>query len=169
MSQSLDYIRKLAKLMLEIDTGDHFQALGLRFERIEQGFACMVMPYSESQVGNPETGVVHGGVLTALLDSCCGFAASTSLDDVGLCPTLDLRIDYMGSAIPGKPIYAEAKTYRVTKQVIFCRGQAFQEGDRERPVAYCVANFARLDPEVLKAMADQMRPHLDKVDLGSET
>ncbi len=163
MSVGIEYIRKLCKLMFTLNQGDHLNTLGMTFTEIEKGFVTMELPYSEGIVGNPQTGIVHGGAVTALLDTCCGIAAGTTLEEVGMCPTLDLRMDYMRAAAPNDTIYAQARVYRTTKSVIFCRGKAYQK-DPERPVAYCVANFARLDPEVLRAMSEQLKPFLDAVE-----
>ncbi len=156
----LDKIRKLCKLMINANPGDHFSTLGLRFVRIEQGKTVAELPYSEGIVGNPETGVIHGGALTALLDSSCGFAAVAALDELSLCPTMDLRVDYMRPAEPHKPVYAMAEAYRVTRQVVFCKGVAYQD-DIDKPVALCVANFTRLDPEISAEMAKMIEPFLD--------
>ena len=153
------HIRQLCETMVNANPDDHFHALGLQFTLIEKGKTRVVLPYSEAIVGNPETGVIHGGALTALLDTACGFAAMTALDRLGLCPTIDLRIDYMGPAKPGLPVYAQAEAYRVTKQVIFCRGIAYQD-DKDRPVAHCVANFTRLDPEVSQQMEALLQQQL---------
>lgn len=149
--------------MAKANPGDHFHALGMRFTAVEEGGAKMQLPYSDAIVGNPETGVVHGGVITALLDSCCGFAAISCLDHLCFCPTLDLRIDYMGMAVPGRTIYAEARVYRSTRHVIFCRGKAYQD-DPQKPLAYCVANFAQLDPEVVKNLDAQIVAVLDSME-----
>ena len=163
MSDTLQQIRKLCQLMVKANQGDHFHSVGMSFTGIEKGFATMELPYSEAIVGNPETGVVHGGAITALLDTCCGFAANAALEELSLCPTLDLRIDYMGVATPGQTIYAEARAYRSTRHVIFCRGKAYQD-DPDRPVAFCVANFARLDPELVKKLSAQIMPFLDAME-----
>lgn len=159
----LEDLRKVCRLMTTANPGDHFHALGLRFTRVEKDKIQAELPYSQDIVGNPVTGVIHGGALTALLDTCCGFAAVAALDELALCPTMDLRIDYMGQAESGKPVLAEAEAYRVTRHVIFCRGVAFQE-DRERPIAHCVANFSRLDPEVAAEMRRQFAPILDSME-----
>src|ERR1700743_3329739 len=37
------------------------------------------LPYSENLVGDPQTGVVHGGVITGLLDHTCGLAVMSKL------------------------------------------------------------------------------------------
>ena len=43
------------------------------------GRGRMRLPYSAQLVGNPDTGVVHGGVITALLDQACGMAVGSAL------------------------------------------------------------------------------------------
>jgi uncharacterized protein (TIGR00369 family) len=160
MADNVEMIRRLTQLMLESFRDDHIHALGLKFLSIDKGYASMELPFSKNLVGNPCAGTVHGGALTALLDSCCGIAASTMLDEPGLSPTLDLRIDHTGGAKPGMTIYADARVYHSSRSVIFCRGKAYQD-DPEKPIAHCVANFARLDPEVQRAFADQIKPFLE--------
>ena len=102
-------------------------------------------------MGNPITGVVHGGVIVSLLDTCCGSAAITTLTKAAITPTMDLRLDYMHPAAPHKPIYVSAKVYRNTSNVIFCRGSAWQE-DRENPIAHCVATFMKVDTPSISFM-----------------
>jgi uncharacterized protein (TIGR00369 family) len=155
MPTPLEKIRQLCDLMLNANPGDHFHALGMAFTQIERGRINAQLPYSPVIVGNPENGIIHGGALTALLDTSCGFAAVTALEQLTLCPTMDLRIDYMRPATPGQTIYAEAEAYRVTSNVIFCRGMAYQE-DKNDPIAYCMANFIRIDAKVASAMSTQL-------------
>ncbi|MGH1373504.1 MAG: PaaI family thioesterase [Cellvibrionaceae bacterium] len=145
MAVDLDDVRKLCELMVRANKDDHFHALGIEVTDIERKKVTMRLDYNEDLIGNPETGVIHGGAITALLDSCCGFAASTALEQLGLTPTIDLRIDYMGPAEPNKPIYGVGEVYRTTKHVIFTRGIAHQ-GDPERPIAQAVGNFVSMEP-----------------------
>ncbi|CAA0109233.1 Uncharacterised protein [Zhongshania aliphaticivorans] len=132
--------------------GDHFTTLGIRSEFVSRHKVGMSMPYSEVLIGDPDTGVIHGGAITALLDTCCGFAAATALDDLGMTPTIDLRVDYMRAATPGHTVYADAEVYRITESVIFTRAVA-HHGDAEEPIASAVANFFRME----LALFDDMR------------
>ncbi|GLS26190.1 hypothetical protein GCM10007877_19050 [Marinibactrum halimedae] len=141
------------------ETDDHFRRLSMRFTSVGRGRAEIKMPYQEDLVGNPTTGVLHGGSITALLDTCCGFAAATVLSDIGMAPTIDLRIDYLGRGEPTADIYAKSYVYRLSQSIIFTRGIAYQYP--ERPLASCVANFVRLEGEDFKAMSKEIREYLD--------
>ena len=121
----------------------HFAALGLELLNVGAGRATMKMPWKPELVGDPETGVLHGGPISTLLDSCCGFAAAAALESLGACPTIDLRIDYMGPATPGEVVYADAEIYRRTEYVLFARAWA-HHGDIDRPIATAVGNFFRM-------------------------
>ena len=46
---------------------------GLMTGLAARGMAIMKLPYQERLVGNPETGVIHGGAVTTLIDSCTDF------------------------------------------------------------------------------------------------
>jgi uncharacterized protein (TIGR00369 family) len=122
----------------------HGAALGITLDRLERGETYLTLPYSEAIVGNPITGVVHGGTIVSLLDTACGCAAMTILKRPSVTPTMDLRLDYMRPAQPHKPIHVEARVYRQSSNVIFCRGLAWQD-DKESPIAHCVANFMKVD------------------------
>lgn len=153
MAVDLDEMRKLCELMEAANQGDHFNALGMRVTDIARGSVTMELPYSPQLVGNPDTGVIHGGVITALLDSCCGLSAATVLDELGLTPTIDLRIDYLGAAEPHQPVYAVGEVYRLTRHVIFTRAVAHQ-GDAQRPIAQAVGNFSRMEPSTFEGFRE---------------
>src|SRR5688500_5188586 len=52
----------------------HNAALGLEMLSVAAGEVEMRMPWSAELVGNPETGVLHGGAVTSLVDAACGAA-----------------------------------------------------------------------------------------------
>ena len=122
------------------DAIPHNKALGIRIVAIARGLASMQLDWREELVGNPETGVLAGGPLTAMLDGCCGMAVATMLKDPKPFATLDLRIDYAKPAEPGKPVIAEAECYRITRSVAFTRAIAHQ-GDPKDPVAAAAGTF----------------------------
>ena len=125
----------------------HCQLLGLTVEHAEENRLVMRLPYSGQIVGNPLTGTVHGGSLTTLMDTACGTAVFSSLPGFELCPTLDLRMDYMKSAAPGQNLLAEARVVRITGNVVFTECRVVQEGDGDL-IARCAAAFMRIGAEM---------------------
>ena len=120
----------------------HNSALGLElvsFDR-ERGVAEMKLPWREDLVGNPETGVLHGGVITSLLDACCGGAVFVKRWDSDPIATLDLRIDYLKPATPKLAVIAEATCYKLTRNVAFVRAIAHHD-NREDPIATAAGTF----------------------------
>jgi uncharacterized protein (TIGR00369 family) len=113
---------------------------GLRLDRVAPGEAWSSLPYRPVFIGDVKTGVLHGGVVTAMLDESCGMAVQLALDGTRAIATLDLRIDYQKPATPGLDIMAHSICYRVTRSIAFVRSTAFQ-GSEDDPVATATACF----------------------------
>jgi len=115
-------------------------SLGGEVLELGKGRARTRLPYAPHLVGDPDTGVVHGGVITALLDQSCGIAVASALKELVPFATLDLRIDYMKPAEPHVDILVEAECLKVTHEVAFTRGIAYQ-GSPDQPIALSTGAF----------------------------
>jgi len=115
-------------------------ALGGELLTFKKGIGRLRLPWSEKLVGNPETGVVHGGVITAMLDQACGMAIGSALDMPMGMATLDLRIDYMKPATPREDILIESECLKITREIAFARARAFH-ASIDDPVAIATGTF----------------------------
>jgi uncharacterized protein (TIGR00369 family) len=114
--------------------------LGMTLDEIGSGKAQITMPYDPGLIGDPETGVIHGGAVSALMDTCCGAAVVCHPKAGGVTATIDLRIDYMRAATPGRPVTTRAECYHVARSVAFVRAVAL-DGDADNPVATAAGTF----------------------------
>ncbi|MEL7460755.1 MAG: PaaI family thioesterase [Pseudomonadota bacterium] len=118
----------------------HSADLGMVVDALAPGEAELSIGWRDDLVGDPATGVIHGGAVSALIDTTCGAAVVVHPDNAGTTATLNLRIDYMRAARPGARIRAHATCYHVTQTVAFVRAEAHDD-DLEHPVATAAAAF----------------------------
>ena len=137
-----DRIPPLSKTVIEAmirDNIPHCGELGVRLVDVGPGSMTMALDYQERFVGNPETGVLHGGIITTLVDTVSGMSVYAALGKLVAVATLDLRIDYLKPAMPHMPLIAHAECYKTTRQIAFTRCTAYHQADD--PVATCVGTF----------------------------
>ncbi|MFD2740887.1 PaaI family thioesterase [Sulfitobacter aestuarii] len=118
----------------------HSEALGMTLEELEDGMAVISMPYDARFVGDPQTGVIHGGAVSALMDTTCGAAVMSHPTSPSSTATMDLRIEYLRAATPGQAIRTKATCYHVTRSVAFVRATACDD-DSDNPVATATGTF----------------------------
>ena len=127
MAVDLEFLRQMGQHMATMVP--QAEALGFRFVSVDHGKGVIEVPWREDLVGDPDTGVIAGGVVTSLLDHTCGLAISTAaygaIEGAFGTATLDLRIDYMRPAAPRAGVTAEAHCYKVTRSIAFVRAQAW--------------------------------------------
>lgn len=130
------------------------KALGMRCISLSEELACASIPYQHALVGDATTGVIHGGVVSTLLDHSCGLIAFAVLGGQGAPATLDLRIDYYRPATPDRDLIAEARPSRVTSMIAFVEA-IVHNGNIDDPVAR--AHAAMMLPKGALAQAREAR------------
>lgn len=126
--------------------------LGLAVLEASEHHVLIELPYSTELIGYPDTGVIHGGVITTLMDTACGSAVVSAIyqkyQSLEISPTLDLRVDYMKPAQPNKPVFGFAECYKLSSNIAFTRAIAYQDSIDD-PIAHAVGSFMRISPEMV--------------------
>ena len=118
----------------------HMRELGFQIISIDKGVCVARLPYSDELVGDPISRVLHGGVVTSLLDTTGGAAVLSAIGKPLPLATLDLRIDYLRPSGPGRDISARVECYKTTYNIAFTRGVAY-DVDQNDPVASMAATY----------------------------
>ena len=118
----------------------HTHALGFAFDSVNGDRARIRVPYRDDLVGDPDTGVIAGGLVTTLLDHVGGLSVWLKIGTYQPIATLDLRVDYMRAARPRADLLAEARCFKLTSSIAFVRAWAFED-DPADPVAAAQAAY----------------------------
>lgn len=122
----------------------HGGALGLRHAAHGDDWAEVALPYDPRLVGDVASGVLASGPIVAMMDVACSLAIWARLDRFVVHATLDLRVDYLRPAVPGRLVLGRGECYRITRSTAFVRGQA-HDGDAADPIAHVAGTY--LAPE----------------------
>jgi uncharacterized protein (TIGR00369 family) len=118
----------------------HGGALGIHYVGHGGDWVELGLDYRRELVGVAETGVLASGPIISLMDMAASMAVWVRLGRFRHQATLDMRVDYLRPATPGRTIVGRGECYRATKSIGFVRGLA-HDGDPEDPVAHVTATF----------------------------
>ena len=106
------------------------ETIGMRV--VERGDGRAVLEWdAQEQYGFPtSTGqVIHGGMVTTILDSAMGGACWSVLAEDEVFLTADLRVEFYRSARPGL-LTARGTVIKRTSRLAFCAAELFDPDDR---------------------------------------
>ena len=120
--------------------GGHGARLGLSYHAHGLDWVELALPYDPALVGDPETGVIASGPILSMMDMATSMAVWLKLGGFRPHATLDLRVDYLRPARPGRTVIGHGQCYRITRSISFVRGQA-HDGDPDDPLAHVAGTF----------------------------
>ena len=100
--------------------------LGIRGESAEKGKCVLALPVRAEFVGDPRRPALHGGVVSALLDTAGGLAAWSALEEGETVSTVDLTVDYLEPAGLNGDLRASAELLRKGNRVCHVRMRVTQ-------------------------------------------
>lgn len=118
----------------------HAVALGIRYRAHGDDWAEFALDYDRRLISDLATGILASGPIVSLMDTVLGAAVLVARGDVRRHATLDLRIDYLRPAQPGRTVTGRGECYRLTRRVAFAQGMA-HDGDPKDPIAHATATF----------------------------
>ena len=122
----------------------HGGALGIFYRDHGEDWVELGLPYSSALVGMPESGILASGPIISLMDMATSLAIWVRLGRFRHQATLDMRVDYLRPAAPGRDIVGRGECYGETRSVGFVRGVA-HDGDPADPLAHVSATFMFTD------------------------
>lgn len=122
----------------------HTGFIGMAFRDHGDDWVELALPWREDLVGDPETGVLASGPIISLLDMATSMSVWALRQGFRPQVTLDLRIDYLRAATPGKTVIARAECYQLKQSMAFVRGIA-HDGDADDPVAHVAGIFIQVE------------------------
>lgn len=123
-----------------METVGHGRHIGLEFSDFGDNWVELALPYHDDLIGDQASGVIASGPIISMMDNACSLAAWTLHGTFRPQVTLDLRVDYMRAATPGKTVIGRGECYRLTASMAFVRGTA-HDGDFDDPVAHVAGTF----------------------------
>lgn len=118
----------------------HGGALGILYVGHGPDWVELGLDYDEKLIGVAETGVIASGPIISLMDMAASMAIWVKLGRFRHQATLDLRVDYLRPAAPGRRIVGRGECIGTTRSVGFVRGLA-HDGDSADPVAHVAGTF----------------------------
>lgn len=124
----------------EARIGGHGETVGIGYQAHGEDWAELTLPYDARLIGDVSTGVIASGPIVTLMDMATSVAIWLKRGQFVPQATLDLRIDYLRPATPGRTVIGRGECYRLTRSIAFVRGQA-HDGDPDDPLAHVAGTF----------------------------
>jgi uncharacterized protein (TIGR00369 family) len=119
------------------------ETLGARLLRVAPGEVEVGLDFSDALT--QQHGYMHAGVVAAVVDTACGYAALTLADAGSEVLSIEFKLNLLSPAV-GERFVARARVVRSGRNVTVCAGDVFalRPGGEEKPVATMLATMMRV-------------------------
>jgi uncharacterized protein (TIGR00369 family) len=100
------------------------RTIGARLERVAPGELSIALPFREDLT--QQDGFLHAGVMAAILDSACGYAAMSLVPPGAHVLTVEFKANFLAPA-RGEAFVARAWVKRSGRTLTVCQADAFSE------------------------------------------
>jgi uncharacterized protein (TIGR00369 family) len=115
------------------------RTLGALLTRVSPGHVEIELPYAEAIT--QQHGFLHAGVVTAVMDSSCGYAAYTLMPPGTGVLSVEFKVNLLAPA-KGELMIARGRVLRAGKTITVCQADATMRiGSQETPVATMLATM----------------------------
>jgi len=132
------------RLFMTFSKGGHGGHVGLIYHAHGADWAELELPYRPELIGDTDSGVIASGPILTMMDMATSLGVWLKLGRFRPHATLDLRVDYLRPATPGKSVIGHGECYRITRNISFVRGFA-HDGDAADPLAHVAGTFMFTD------------------------
>lgn len=98
---------------------------------------------AQSWEENP-LGIIHGGIVIAMMDSALGVLASAICG--GKSVTVSLQTSFLRAVYTGDRVNVRATVTYAGRSIVHCEAKAYRENEPEKPVATATAVFKPIMP-----------------------
>lgn len=117
----------LAAMADSVNKSPYYVHTSMHIKEIDRGYCLMQLAVQEKRL--QPYGMVHGGMYAALADAAAYWAVFTQLDDNAKMITIDLKVNYLGSASKGL-LFAKGKSIKLGKTLGIGEASIRDEADK---------------------------------------
>jgi uncharacterized protein (TIGR00369 family) len=118
----------------------HNRLIGVKPNARGPDWVELRLPYNPALVSDASTGILASGPIFTMMDMATSMSIWLKSGKFQPQATLDLRIDYLRPAEPGKDVFGRGECYHLTRSIAFVRGQA-HDGNPDRPIAHVAGTY----------------------------
>lgn len=121
------------------------RTIGAEMTKVADGEIEIELAYRDDLT--QQHGYLHAGVITAIVDSACGYAAMTPTQANEDILTIEYKANFVAPAT-GEKMIARSRVLRAGRKVTVCAGDVFALRDgEEKLIATMLATMMTLQPE----------------------